>query len=121
MTLSVFIAFWAVSILFVITPGADWAYAISAGLKGRVVIPAVGGLLSGHLIATMIVAGGVGTLVANHPTTLTVLTSAGRIWLTGRTAGTSRRCSLCQSFLRRGHDHHRSRSAHRADAGLIHF
>ncbi|PTU04584.1 lysine transporter LysE, partial [Pseudomonas sp. HMWF031] len=47
MTLSVFVAFWAVSILFVITPGADWAYAISAGLKGRVVIPAVGGLLSG--------------------------------------------------------------------------
>ena len=81
MTLSVFVAFWAVSILFVITPGADWAYAISAGLKGRVVIPAVGGLLSGHLIATMIVAGGVGTLVANHPTTLTVLTVAGAAYL----------------------------------------
>ncbi|MGO4312357.1 LysE family translocator [Pseudomonas sp. KB_15] len=81
MTLSVFVAFWAVSILFVITPGADWAYAISAGLKGRVVIPAVGGLLSGHLIATMIVAGGVGTLVANHPTTLTVLTVGGAAYL----------------------------------------
>lgn len=84
MTLSVFVAFWAVSILFVITPGADWAYAISAGLKGRVVIPAVGGLLSGHLIATMIVAGGVGTLVANHPTALSVLTVAGAgylLWL----------------------------------------
>jgi threonine/homoserine/homoserine lactone efflux protein len=73
-----------VSILFVITPGADWAYAISAGLKGRVVIPAVGGLLSGHLIATMIVAGGVGTLVANHPLALSVLTVAGAgylLWL----------------------------------------
>ncbi|MBV6823611.1 LysE family translocator [Pseudomonas sp. PD9R] len=81
MTLSVFAAFWAVSILFVITPGADWAYAISAGLKGRVVIPAVGGLLSGHLIATMIVAGGVGTLVANHPTALIVLTVAGACYL----------------------------------------
>jgi threonine/homoserine/homoserine lactone efflux protein len=84
MTLSVFVAFWAVSILFVITPGADWAYAISAGLKGRVVIPAVGGLLSGHLIATMIVAGGVGTLAANHPTALAVLTVAGAgylLWL----------------------------------------
>ena len=84
MTLSVFVAFWAVSILFVITPGADWAYAISAGLKGRVVIAAVGGLLSGHLIATMIVAGGVGTLVANHPTALAVLTVAGAgylLWL----------------------------------------
>jgi threonine/homoserine/homoserine lactone efflux protein len=84
MTFSVFVAFWAVSILFIITPGADWAYAISAGLKHRVVLPAVGGLLSGHLIATMIVAGGVGTLVANHPVALSVLTVAGAgylLWL----------------------------------------
>jgi threonine/homoserine/homoserine lactone efflux protein len=84
MTFSVFVAFWAVSILFVITPGADWAYAISAGLKGRVVVPAVGGLLSGHLIATVIVATGVGTLVANHPIALSVLTVAGAgylLWL----------------------------------------
>jgi threonine/homoserine/homoserine lactone efflux protein len=86
MTLSVFIAFWAVSILFVITPGADWAYAISAGLKHRVVLPAVGGLLSGHLIATLIVAAGVGTLVANHPLAMSVLTVAGAgylFWLGG--------------------------------------
>ncbi|BCX67581.1 LysE family translocator [Pseudomonas izuensis] len=84
MTFSVLVAFWAVSILFVITPGADWAYAISAGLKHRVVIPAVGGLLSGHLIATMVVAGGVGTLVAKHPVALSVLTVAGAgylLWL----------------------------------------
>ncbi|MFS2197197.1 LysE family translocator [Pseudomonas sp. Pseusp3] len=84
MTFSVFVAFWAVSILFVITPGADWAYAISAGLKHRVVIPAVGGLLSGHLIATMVVAGGVGTLVANHPVAMSVLTITGAgylLWL----------------------------------------
>nr|WP_180204779.1 LysE family translocator [Pseudomonas sp. SbOxS1]NYU04773.1 LysE family translocator [Pseudomonas sp. SbOxS1] len=84
MTLSVFVAFWAVSILFVITPGADWAYAISAGLRGRVVIPAVGGLLSGHLLATVIVAAGVGTLVTNHPFALSVLTVAGAgylLWL----------------------------------------
>ncbi|WP_394525483.1 hypothetical protein [Paenarthrobacter nicotinovorans] len=31
-------AFWAVSFLFVITPGADWAYAISAGLRHRTVV-----------------------------------------------------------------------------------
>jgi hypothetical protein len=40
-------AFWAVSFLFVITPGADWAYVIAAGLRHRVVLPAVGGLLVG--------------------------------------------------------------------------
>jgi threonine/homoserine/homoserine lactone efflux protein len=84
MTLSVFTAFWGVSILFVITPGADWAYAISAGLKHRVVVPAVGGLLSGHLLATMVVAGGVGTLIAGHPVIMSVLTVAGAgylLWL----------------------------------------
>ncbi|MEJ5039472.1 MULTISPECIES: LysE family translocator [Pseudomonas] len=84
MTLNVFVAFWAVSMLFIITPGADWAYAISAGLKGRVVLPAVAGLLSGHLIATLIVAAGVGTLVAGHPFALSVLTVAGAgylLWL----------------------------------------
>lgn len=84
MTLSVFAAFWAVSLLFVITPGADWAYAISAGLRGRVVVPAVAGLLSGHLIATVVVAAGVGTLVAGHPVAMSLLTVAGSgylLWL----------------------------------------
>ena len=41
MTVSVLAAFWAVSLLFVITPGLDWAYVISAGIRGRWVVPAV--------------------------------------------------------------------------------
>jgi threonine/homoserine/homoserine lactone efflux protein len=44
------IAFWGVSALFVLTPGADWAYAITAGLQRRV-LPAVLGLLTGHVVA----------------------------------------------------------------------
>lgn len=81
MTLSIFAAFWAVSFLFVITPGVDWAYAISAGLAGRVVVPAVTGLLLGHLLATVIVAAGVGGLVASNPVALSVLTIAGATYL----------------------------------------
>ncbi|WDG78690.1 LysE family translocator [Pseudomonas chlororaphis] len=84
MSLSIFAAFWAVSLLFVITPGADWAYAISAGLFGRVVIPAVAGLLIGHLLATVIVAAGVGGLIANNPLALSLLTLGGAgylLWL----------------------------------------
>ena len=84
MTLSVLAAFWAVSFLFVITPGADWAYAISAGLFGRVVMPAVAGLLIGHLVATLVVAAGVGGLVASNPIALSVLTVGGAgylLWL----------------------------------------
>ncbi|WP_192564657.1 LysE family translocator [Pseudomonas gozinkensis] len=81
MSLSVFVAFWAVSFLFVITPGADWAYAISAGLFGRVVVPAVAGLLIGHLLATLVVAAGVGGLVASNPLALSVLTIGGSLYL----------------------------------------
>lgn len=81
MAVSLFAAFWGVSILFVITPGADWAYAISAGIRGRVVLPAIAGLLSGHLLATLIVATGVGALVTNVPIIMTVLTLAGAGYL----------------------------------------
>ena len=57
-------AFWVVSLMFVVTPGADWAYAIAAGLRYRSVVPAVGGLLVGHLAATVVVAAGVAALLA---------------------------------------------------------
>ncbi|CAI1103624.1 Homoserine/homoserine lactone efflux protein [Serratia liquefaciens] len=81
MTLAIFAAFWAVSILFVITPGLDWAYIISAGIRGRVVVPAVVGLLCGHLIAIAIVAAGVGALVTGSPMALTALTLLGAGYL----------------------------------------
>ena len=80
-------AFWMLSFLFVITPGADWAYAISAGLRNRVV-PAVAGLLAGHLAATAVVVAGVGTLLAGIPIALTVLTVAGAAYLVWLGIGT---------------------------------
>ena len=73
-------AFWGVSILFVVTPGADWAYAITAGIRDRV-LPAVLGLLLGHFIATVVVAAGVGLLVSRLPVVLTVITLAGAAYL----------------------------------------
>lgn len=84
MEINILIAFWTVSFLFIITPGVDWAYAISAGIEGRVVVPAVTGLIFGHLTATLIVAAGVGSLVSNHPLSLTMLTTVGAgylIWI----------------------------------------
>jgi threonine/homoserine/homoserine lactone efflux protein len=74
-------AFWAVSFLFVITPGADWAYAMAAGLRHRSVLPAVGGLLSGHLAATAVVAAGVATIVTDSAVVRTVLTAGGAAYL----------------------------------------
>jgi threonine/homoserine/homoserine lactone efflux protein len=80
-------AFWAVSLLFVITPGADWAYAIAAGLRHRTVVPAVGGLLAGHLLATVVVAAGVAALVAGSPAVLIALTVTGAAYLVWLGAG----------------------------------
>ncbi len=81
MNLALLAAFWAVSMMFVLTPGADWAYAISAGLRHRAVIPAVGGLLLGHLLATLIVAAGIAGLIAAIPFALTGLTLIGAAYL----------------------------------------
>lgn len=88
MEISTVAAFWAVSLLFVITPGADWAYAINAGLRQRTVFPAVAGLVSGHLAATAVVAAGVAVLVAGTPVVLTTLTAVGAVYLVWLGAGT---------------------------------
>ncbi|WP_306319844.1 MULTISPECIES: LysE family translocator [unclassified Streptomyces] len=77
-------AFLAVDLLLVFTPGADWAYAISAGLRDRSVVPAVAGLLAGYVGYTLLAVAGLAVLVASSATLLTVLTVAGAgylVWL----------------------------------------
>ncbi|ABH00667.1 probable lysine exporter protein, LysE family (plasmid) [Rhodococcus jostii RHA1] len=69
------------SFLLVLTPGADWAYAIATGLRHRTVVPAVGGLLTGHLAMTAVVAAGVAALVTRSPLVLTALTAVGAAYL----------------------------------------
>lgn len=81
MPVSIVAAFWAVSILFVITPGADWAYTIAAGLRQRAMLPAIAGLLCGHLLATLVVAAGVGALLAQMPSLLMLIAVGGAIYL----------------------------------------
>jgi len=81
MATSSILAFWAVALLLIVTPGADWAFTLSAGLRGRSVIPAVGGLVLGYAMVTVIIAAGVGTLVAGTPAILTGLTIVGGIYL----------------------------------------
>ena len=83
MAISSIAAFWLVSLLMVLVPGADWAYAIAAGLRDRTVLPAVGGLLAGHLALTCVVAAGVAAVVADSPVILTVLTTVGAVYLMG--------------------------------------
>ncbi|GGS08016.1 lysine transporter LysE [Streptomyces aureoverticillatus] len=81
MAVSSITAFWAVSVLLILVPGADWAYAISAGLRDRSVAPAVGGLLLGYVGLTVVVAAGVAAVVADHPAVLASLTLLGAMYL----------------------------------------
>ncbi|MFF3492106.1 LysE family translocator [Streptomyces sp. NPDC002795] len=77
-------AFLAVDLLLVFTPGADWAYAIAAGLRDRSVVPAVAGLITGYVGYTLLAVAGLAVLVASSATLLTVLTVAGAgylVWL----------------------------------------
>ncbi|MEU3692880.1 LysE family translocator [Streptomyces narbonensis] len=99
-------AFLTVDLLLVFTPGADWAYAISAGLRGRSVVPAVTGLIAGHAAYALVAVAGLAVVVASSPAALTTLTLAGAgylLWLgwgvlrqpavpaaAGESAGTSR-------------------------------
>jgi threonine/homoserine/homoserine lactone efflux protein len=60
----------------------DWAYAIASGLRHRAgVMPAVSGMLAGHLTATFIVAAGVAALLAASDVAMTLLTGAGAAYL----------------------------------------
>lgn len=74
-------SFWAVSMLFVLTPGADWAYAMAAGIRHTNVVWAVAGMLAGHLTATVMVTAGLAALLAASPAAMTVLTVAGAAYL----------------------------------------
>lgn len=75
------LAFWLVSLLLIVVPGADWAFTIGAGLRARSVLPAVAGLVIGYAAITAVVAAGVGALVAGSPAALTGLTLVGGAYL----------------------------------------
>src|SRR6266545_707588 len=86
MPTSSIVAFWAVSVVLIVVPGPDWAFAISSGLRGRV-LPAAGGIVLGYWVMTLVVAAGVGAPVAASPAALTILTIIGGgylIWLGGK-------------------------------------
>lgn len=81
MAIGILAAFWAVSFLLVISPGMDWAYTISAGMRGQMVLPAVIGLLIGYLIITSIIAVGFGVFISQNVIVMTSITALGTIYL----------------------------------------
>jgi threonine/homoserine/homoserine lactone efflux protein len=94
MAVSSVVAFWAVASLLIMVPGADWAFVLGSGLRGRTVVPAVGGLVLGYAGVTVVVAAGVGTLVARSPAFLTGLAVAGGLYLMWHGARTFARSSV---------------------------
>ncbi|MEW2549478.1 LysE family translocator [Streptomyces sp. NPDC047002] len=84
-------AFLALDLLLVLTPGADWAYAIAAGLRDRSIVPAVAGLIAGYAGYTLLAVGGLVLIVARSPGVLTALTAAGAAYLMWLGGGVLRR------------------------------
>lgn len=85
-----FLAFLFVSVSLACTPGLDWAYSISAGLRQRSFVPAVAGLCSGYVIHTLLMAAGLAALLAGVPGLLGWLTIAGAAYLLWLGVGTMR-------------------------------
>jgi threonine/homoserine/homoserine lactone efflux protein len=76
-----FLAFIVVAATLACTPGVDWAYSISAGLRQRSFVPAVAGLCSGYVVHTALMALGLAALLAGVPGLLGWLTVAGAAYL----------------------------------------
>jgi threonine/homoserine/homoserine lactone efflux protein len=84
MDVSAIAAFWLVAFLLIIAPGADWAFTLSAALRGNAVLAAVAGLVTGYAAMTAVVAAGIGALVADSTAALTGITVVGGgylVWL----------------------------------------
>jgi threonine/homoserine/homoserine lactone efflux protein len=76
-----FLSFAGLDVLLVMTPGADWAFAMTAGLRNEGVIAAVAGLAAGYLAQVALVVVGLGALLAHNATALRIVTFAGAAYL----------------------------------------
>ena len=81
MDIQTILGFLGVSFALAMTPGADWAYAISAGLGRHKVSSAVAGLCSGYIFHTILIVAGMAALVASNPRLLSWITLAGAAYL----------------------------------------
>jgi threonine/homoserine/homoserine lactone efflux protein len=79
-----FLAFIGVAAALACTPGVDWAFSITAGLKERSFAPAVAGLCGGYIVHTALLVAGLAAVITGLPGLLGWLTVAGAgylLWL----------------------------------------
>ena len=84
MNAQLFFAFIVVAVALACTPGVDWAYSITAGLRQRSFVPAVAGLCGGYVLHTVLMVAGLAALLAGMPGVLGWITVAGAgylLWL----------------------------------------
>jgi threonine/homoserine/homoserine lactone efflux protein len=84
MNTQLFFAFVLVAAALACTPGVDWAYSITAGLRQRSFVPAVAGLCGGYVLHTLLMVAGLAALLAGMPGVLGWITVAGAgylLWL----------------------------------------
>lgn len=96
------LGFWGTALLLIVAPGPDWAYTLGCALQRRSVLAAPAGLTLGYTAMTLVVAAGLGPVLARSPTALTVLSVAGGlylVWLGGSTLRRHRpRAARARSF-----------------------
>jgi threonine/homoserine/homoserine lactone efflux protein len=73
--------FLTIDVLLVLTPGPDWAYVVAVGLRERMVLPAVAGLVAGYAALTVLVAAGLAVLITTSPGALAAVTLVGGAYL----------------------------------------
>lgn len=73
--------FWTIAVLLTLTPGADWAYIMGAGVRAKSAAPSILGMLTAYALVIAAVALGVGALVTRFPVVLTALTLGGGAYL----------------------------------------
>ncbi|MEA5453155.1 LysE family translocator [Sinomonas sp. JGH33] len=81
MDLAPLAGFAAIALTLSLTPGADWAYTIAAGIRRGSPVPSVAGLCTGYLGHTLVVAAGLGVLLAGRPELVAWLSVAGAVYL----------------------------------------
>ncbi|MDZ4090749.1 MAG: LysE family translocator [Arthrobacter sp.] len=81
MNAQLFLSFLLVAGALACTPGVDWAYSITAGLKRRSFVPAVAGLCGGYVLHTVLLVAGLAALLTGVPGMLGWLTVAGAAYL----------------------------------------
>jgi threonine/homoserine/homoserine lactone efflux protein len=82
MTVGSVVTFMTIDVLLVLTPGPDWAYVVAVGLRDRLVVPAVAGLVAGYAALTALIAAGLAVLITTRPGALTAVTFVGGAYLT---------------------------------------